>query len=168
MALNYSASTTLACTSFNSLASMNTTATAAASTAAATTSTSNNVVDAMVRVKVVTPAAYTPTASTTINVYVYGSEDGTNWPGAGATSEVLAGSDAAITLSSLGNNLRFLGTILCHTASGTFQSEPLSVASAFGGILPRKWAILVQNNLPATYSLAASGHSVTYTEIYYN
>jgi hypothetical protein len=165
MALNYGTSTALASTSFSSLASKNTTATAAASSAAATTSTTANVTDAMARVQVVTPA-FTPTASTTVDVYVYGSEDGTQWPGAAATSEVLAGTDVAVSLSSLSNNLRFLGTIQCHTSGGTFTTEPMSIAAAFGGFLPRKWAILIQNNLPAGVSLTSG--SVKYSEIYYN
>jgi hypothetical protein len=115
-------------------------------------------------VKVVTPA-FTATSSTSVNVYAYASVDGTNWPGAAATAEVLAGTDSAVTLSANSNNLRFLGTIMCHTTGGTFTSEPLSIASCFSG-MPKAWAILIQNNLPAAVSLTSG--TVTYTEIYYN
>ena len=166
MPLQYGTSTSLACTSFNSLASINTTATAAASTAAATTSTTANVTDIMVRVKIVCPT-FTPTSSTGIEIYAYGSEDGTNYPGAGATNEVLTGADAAVTLSTNSNNLRFLGFLSCHTTGATMTSQPMSLVAAFG-IIPRKWAIVIRNALPATNSLAASGHSVNYTEIFYN
>ena len=159
MALNYTTPTTLASTSFSSLASKNTTATAAAGCAARQTSTTNNVVDAQVRVSVVTPA-FTATASTSVDMYVVGSNDGTTWP------DSITASDATITLPSLSNNLRFLGTLMCHTSAGTFVSEPLSVAAAFGGVLPQQWKVVIQNNLPAGVSLTSG--TVSYSEVYYN
>lgn len=165
MALQYSTAATLASTSFSSLASRNTTPTAAASCAARTTPTVANVTETQVVVKVVTPA-FTPSASTSIDIYAYASVDGTNWPGAGATAEVIAGTDAAITLSANSNNLRFLGTIQCHTSAGTFTSQPLSIAGAFGGSMPRAWGVIIQNNLPAGVSLTSG--TVTYTEVFYN
>lgn len=165
MALQFSSSAALASNSFSALASMNTTATAAASSAARTTTTTNNIVDTLVKVTVVTPA-FTATSATAINVFAYGSMDGTSWPGALATSEVLAGTDNTVTLSSLSNNLRFLGTIQCHTSAGTFTSQPLNIAPAFGGVMPRAWAIVIQNNLPAGASVTSG--TVAYTEVFYN
>lgn len=163
MALQYTSSGSLACTSFNSLA--NSTTTGAASSAAATTSTANNVVDALVRLRI-SVGAITPSASTNIIIYCYGSEDGTNFEGptTGAT-ERLAGTDSAITLGSSSNNLRFLGTINCHTASLIYD-KMFNIAAAFGGTLPRKWAIVIQNQTGV--ALASSGHSINYTEVYYN
>ena len=155
-----------AITSFNSLASINTTATAAASSAAYTTDTTKATVDAQVQIKIALPAGFTPSGATLINVYAYGSADGTTWPGGSATAEVLTGADSAITLSTLGTNLVWVGSILAHTAGITITSEPLSIRSAFG-YLPKKWALVITNALPATYSLAASGHSVVVTEISY-
>jgi hypothetical protein len=153
-------------TSYNSLVSANTTASAAACSGAATVTTTANVVDVMVKLMIVTPS-FTPVAASGITIYIAGSEDGTTWPGAAATTEVL-GSDATVTLSTLGNNLRYLGWLQCHTSGGTFTSEPLSVAQAFGGVLPRKWCIVIVNQLPAGASLAASGHALTATEVSYS
>lgn len=150
---------TLACTSFNALASSTTTG--FAETAARTTGTTANVFDAQVRVTV-TVGAITPSASTVINIYAYGAIDGT-WPGGAATAEVIDGTDKALTTSSLGNGLRFLGQILAHTASVAHTSEPLSIAAAFGGVVPSKWGIAIQNQTGA--ALAASGNSVGYDEI---
>lgn len=170
MALNYSSTTQVACTSFNSLGNSTT---ALASSAAVTTSTSNNIVDAMVQVKITGPATMTASASTIVSIYAYGSLDGSAGWFAGASSgtvETIDGTDKAITVSANGNNLRFLGTILLHTTTaGTsivYQSEPMSIAAAFGGLMPRKWGIVIMNQSSAT--LAASGHDVRYTEVYYN
>lgn len=163
MALNYATPDTPACTSFNSLASSTTTG--AAECAAVTTSTTNNVVDYMLRVKV-TAGAITPSASTNVIIYLVGSDDGTNWAGGAATAEVFDGTDKAITLSATSNNLKFAGTIQCHTASIAYNSEPISVASIFGGVLPKKWAVVIQNQTGV--DLAASGNAVQATAIYYN
>ena len=73
---------TLACTSFNALASSTTTG--FAETAARTTGTTANVFDAQVRVTV-TVGAITPATTTVVNLYAYGAIDGT-WPGGAATA----------------------------------------------------------------------------------
>ena len=165
MAITYTTGTSPAITSFASLASINTTATAAASSAAYTTDTTKATVDAQVQLTIATPA-FTPSATTQINVYAYGSSDGTIYPGAGATTEVVDGTDKALTLSTLGNNLVFLGIIMCHTSGATMDSEPFSIRSAFG-YLPKKWGIVITNGLPAGASLAASGHAIRVVEISY-
>lgn len=166
MSLVYTSGTAPAITSFNSLVSTNTTATAAAESAAYTTDTTKNTIDALVRLTIVTPA-FTPVAGSIINIYAYGSEDGTNYPGSLVTNEVIDGTDKVLTLSTLGNNLQWVGFIQCHTSGGTFTSKPLSIASAFGGVLPRKWGIVIINMLPASISLAASGHAISVTEMSY-
>lgn len=163
MALNYATPDTPACTSFNSLASSTTTG--AASAAAVTTSTTNNVVDYMLAVKITT-GAITPSSSTNVIIYLVGSDDGTNYAGGAATAEVFDGTNKAITLSATSNNMKFAGTIQCHTASIAYRSEPISVASIFGGILPKKWQVVIQNQ--TGQNLAASGNEVTAQAVYYN
>jgi hypothetical protein len=163
MALNYATPDTPACTSFNSLASSTTTG--AAECAAITVSTTNNVTDYMLRVKV-TVGAITPSASTNVILYLVGSDDGINWAGGAATTEVFDGTDKAITLSATSNNMRFAGTINCPTASIAYNSEPISVASIFGGILPKKFVVVIQNQ--TGQALASSGNAVAATAIYYN
>ena len=150
---------TLACTSFNSLASSTTTG--MAESVVRTTSTTANISDTQVRVTV-TVGAITPSAITFVAVYAYAALD-TTWPGGAATNEVIDGTDKALTVSSFGNGLRFLGTILAHTASIAHTSEPLSIGQAFGGTVPAKWGIVIQNQTGV--ALAASGNSVGYDEI---
>lgn len=162
MALNYSSPFTLSSTGMSSLANVTDTAGRTGYTAKKDTSTTTNIIDTEVTVSVVTPAGYTPSASTFVAVFAVGSLDGTTWPD-GMTPH--SGS-AAITLSTNGNNMVFLGTIPCTAASGTFTSKPFNLAAAFGGVLPPSWAIAIQNNLPTTYSLTSA--TVTGKEIYYN
>lgn len=94
--------------------------------------------DALVQVKFksggsgVTSAGY-------VNVYAYGSaNDGTNY-GDGAT-----GADAAITLTSP-PNLKRIGIINVVAVSTTYVSNPFSVRAAFGGTMPKKWGIVIEN-----------------------
>ncbi len=162
MSLQYATSTALACTSYNSLASSTTTGVAAS--AVATTGTGNNVVDALVTVAL-TVGAITPSATTNILIWAVASEDGTNFAGAASGSVESFGADSAETLGSFGNNMRYLGMIHAHTASILLRSSPLSIASAFGGIMPRKWQIVIQNQTGV--ALSSSGNSISYSEIFY-
>jgi hypothetical protein len=103
----------------------------------------------------------TPSGDKAIYVYAYGSEDGTNY-GDNAT-----GSDAAITLRSP-TNLRPLGVIACPDAGGlTYKSHPMSLAAAFGGVIPRKWGIVVHNASGVTLSATGGDHACRYTGVYY-
>ena len=164
MALNYSSKATLACTSFNSLASSTTTGVAAS--AVATTDTSNNITDVIVQL-LIAGAAHTPSSTTNILVWVIGSMDGTNFAGAqSGTIEDFNDGDSAESIDVDGNNMNFLGVIHMHTASVDMLSKPFSLAAAFGGTVPPKWAIVIQNQTGS--NLAASGHEVGYRYQYYN
>ena len=131
---------------------------------AITVSTTGNTTDHQITVAVALGAT-TPSATTMVNIFAYGSIDGTTWPGGSATSENTVGSDVALTLNAFGNNTVFLGTIPCHTASITIKSKPFSVAAAFGGTLPAKYVVVVQNQ--SGIALAASGHTVAAYEVSY-
>lgn len=89
-----------------------------------------------------------------VNVYATGSTDGGATYGEGAT-----GTDGSLTLSSP-PNLTLIATINVNQTSHTYKSSPISVARAFGGTLPQKIVIVVQNSSGA--ALAASGNSMTY------
>ena len=91
----------------------------------------------LVAVKVKTNA--TSTSSTGyVNVYAYGTADnGTTYNG-GAT-----GTAGAITLPSV-PNVRLIG-VLNTVADATTYVGLFDVASAFGGQMPQKWGIIVDN-----------------------
>lgn len=101
--------------------------------------TTNKFLDALVQVKVKTHSSGTVGTGFVI-VYAFGTSDiGTpSYPdGAGA-------SDAGITLTSP-PNMRPIGIINTVADSTTYISMPFSVAQAFGGVLPEKWGIVVEN-----------------------
>lgn len=106
-------------------------------------------------------ATGTPAGDKALYVYAYGSEDGTNY-GDNAT-----GTDAAITLRSP-TNLRVVGVISAPDSGGlTYKGQPMSVAAAFGGVLPRKWGIVLLNATGVALSATGGDHSVKFTGITY-
>lgn len=163
MAINRSNTAALGVgTALNSLAS-STTACAASDTAPS--STTNNLTGITARWNVAV-GAITPSASTVINVFVWGTNDDTARPGyQGGSTEVIPASAGAITLSANGQSaLRFLKSTLAHTASQTVSDEADIVAAL--GYIPKRWGLVFMNQTGAAF--AASGHSAEYEETYYN
>lgn len=119
--------------------------------------TSNLFLDAVVQVTVKTNAAGTA-AQGYVNVYAYGTADnGTTY------GDNVTGTDGAVTLVSP-PNLFLLGTITANVNAITFKSNPMAVAQAFGGVLPEKWGIVVENQTGA--ALDATGpHTAKYEGI---
>lgn len=74
-----------------------------------------------------------------------------------------SGSQGSITLTNAfttEQNLRPLGRVPYTTADEVAEGSPMSVAAAFGGVLPPKWGVVIINYSGA--ALAASGSSVTW------
>jgi len=118
--------------------------------------TSNQDLDASVMVKVKS-AGSSVSATGSVNVYAYGSSDG------GTTySDTCTGTDGAVTLTSP-PNVKLIGIINVVANSTTYIGGPFSVAAAFGGILPGKWGIVVENKTGA--ALDASVGSAIYERV---
>lgn len=115
--------------------------------------TTNKYVDAIVHVKF---TAGTVATNKQALVWVYGSEDGSNYDG------VCTGTDAAITLR-VPDSLA-LGCVIPTPTSSVIYQKTFSVAQLFGGSLPRKWGLVFQSDGTGT---PASG-SFTYTGIKYD
>lgn len=127
---------------------------------AAVDNTANLYLDALVTVSFTTGAVASPT---TVYVYVAGSIDGTTWPGEGSGhNDGVTGLDAAITLESP-TNLRLLGVINTPTASMSYVSSPMSVAQAFGGVMPLKWSIIINNQSGAAFTAGTASYTGVYT-----
>jgi hypothetical protein len=118
---------------------------------------SNLYVDALVTAIISTGTVSSPVS---VNVYVSGSEDGTNYD---QDSAVMGVSDAAYTIDS-STNLR-LGAVINTSTSSKVYNKTFSVAQLFGGVMPRKWTVVVVNNSGG--ALAGSGNSMSYTGITY-
>lgn len=117
--------------------------------------TSNKFDDALMTIILTTGTVSSPVS---INVYIFGSEDGTNYD---QDDGVMGTSDAAYTVST-SSNLRGPVVISAPTSSKVYN-KVIPIASFFGGVMPRKWGFVVVNNTGGT--LAGSGNSATYTGI---
>ena len=118
--------------------------------------TSNLYVDALVTAIITTAGSVA--SPFTVNVYVSGSEDGTNFD---QDTAVMGASDAGYTIDSP-TNLRLAAIINCSTTAKVYN-KIFSVAQLFGGVMPRKWVVVVTNTTGAT--LSSSGNSMSYSGI---
>lgn len=129
--------------------------------------TSNKYMDALVfgRISVGT----TPTANTVIYVYVYAGDVSLATTGV----DVLDGTDSAETLTNTGilNSLR-LGAAIgvpAATSDVAYEVQPFSVASLFGGIMPKFWGLYVAHNTAVNLrNTAVNQNSLSYAGIKYD
>jgi hypothetical protein len=104
----------------------------------------------------------TPTASKQIEIWAYGSYDGTTYSG-GCT-----GSDANLTFASEKTSLRLLAILPTdNTSNHKYEWGPFSIAAAFGGTMPRKWGIYIVHNTAVALNATGSNHEVKYTPVKY-
>lgn len=122
--------------------------------------TSNLYDDALVQVRAKIGAT-TPTNDKSVYIYAWGVID----PTSPKFPDVVTGSDAAITLNSP-TQLRLIGVLNTPTASTSYVSEPMSVAAAFGGVLPQKWGIVIVNS-SAVFTATSTDHTIEYQGVYY-
>lgn len=114
----------------------------------------------------------TPTASTVINVYVFAQTDDTpTYPSVGSTT-LLGASDAAATFTSAEarqNAVRLGANIFVPAATSNvpYPIPPFSVASLFGGIMPRRYGVFVAHNCGAALHATGGNHIIQRTPIQY-
>ena len=141
------------------LASLSNSATSARESTAVDNS-SDLFVDAMAQLKV-TLSSGSPANDKAVYVYGYGSEDGTTY------TDNATGTDAAVILRAP-TAMRLIGVVPTPDAGSlTYESQPMSVAAAFGGVLPRKWGIVVRNYSGLALSASTSDNAASYTGVYY-
>lgn len=109
----------------------------------------------------------TITAGGRIEVWVVASyDDGANWP------DVFDGTDSAetITNANIKNNICKLAASMQVDAAGTYPFGALSVASLFGGVVPKKFVLFVAHYTHATNALDSTGgnHKIRVQPIYEN
>jgi len=105
-----------------------------------------------------------PTASKEIRIYAYASIEDNVYP------QDFTGTDAAVTIAAVEE--RDSGLILAHVipTNGTndvkYNFGPLSIASLYGGVLPKKGGIFVTHNTGANLNSTGSNHDINITPIY--
>jgi hypothetical protein len=129
--------------------------------------TTNKYVDVLVSGSV--SVGTTPTANTSILVYVYGADTSL----ATTAIDVLDGTDSAETLTNTGilNALRLGAAINVPAATSDVQYFvlPFSVASLFGGVVPKFWGLFVAHNTAVNLrSNAINTNSFEYVGIKYD
>ena len=122
--------------------------------------TVNLYLDALVQCKITTGTS--PSANTLIQIYVYGSADNGTTYGENAT-----GTDAGLTITNP-PNIKLIGVINnpVTTSNVTYKTNPLSVAAAFGGVLPAFWGVFITQSTGALLNGTAGNHAVFYQGIY--
>lgn len=98
-----------------------------------------------------------------VNIWASAISDGTNYGGTNGTN-VLGGGDAAFTMPTNTGNLILLAAVPINTAAATEYMEPRSLAAVFGGFLPPKFVIIVQNVTGLTLDASAGG-TILYTGV---
>jgi hypothetical protein len=151
----YAAEQTLTVTNLHSLASSQT----AGWQSAVVDNTSNLYLDALVQV-VLDFANTAPANDKCAYVFAYAGLDT-------VYSDPASGSEGTITVPNVGANalnLRLIGKVNYTTTDAVTESAPMSVAAAFGGVLPPKWGLVIVNYSGA--ALAASLNTVKYRGVY--
>lgn len=120
---------------------------------------SNLFLDALVFLKIKSGASGT-TSTGVVNVYAYATADGGT-----SYSDTCTGSDASVTLT-VPPNLRLIGTINVVATATTYKSGPFSVAAAFGGVLPEKWGIVIENKSGGALDTTEGNHAKFYQGVY--
>lgn len=154
--ITYGTSTAITCT----LASLASSATAGRGSAVVD-NTSNLYDDVLLYIAVKTSSSALANDKACY-IYLYGSEDGTNYSGSSAEAE---GTDAAVTVDSP-SNLILAGVIACPAISVTYR-KVISVAPAFGGVMPRKWGFVLRNYTGQALDSTEGNHTKSYTGITY-
>ncbi|MFO0801463.1 MAG: hypothetical protein U0804_28695 [Gemmataceae bacterium] len=103
----------------------------------------------------------TPTANTEIRLYVVASFDGSTWP------DVFDGTASAETVTNAGvmSGFMVLAKVIQVTATTSNVAMPFSftVASLFGGTVPKKFVVYVAHNTGVNLNATAGNHTYLYT-----
>jgi hypothetical protein len=101
----------------------------------------------------------TPASDRAINFWFYGSEDGTNY------NDNATGTDTALTLRSP-NNFRGPWVTFTPDAGGlTYKTVIPSVAAFFGGNIPRRFGVVIENRTGLAFNATEGNFAKTWTGV---
>ena len=106
-----------------------------------------------------------PTAARSIEVWAVGSWDGTTWPdvfdGSGDSAETITSSDIKASICRL---LAAMAT--ANTSDRTYHFGPVSLAAAFGGVVPPKVVLFVTHATGVNLNSTAGNHQIRVQPVY--
>lgn len=109
-------------------------------------------------------AGTSPTAARSIEVWAVGSWDGTTWP------DVFDGtnSDETITSADIKASICRLISAMAtaNTSDRTYHFGPVSIASLFGGVVPKQFVFFVVHNTGVALNATAGNHQVRIQPVY--
>ena len=109
-------------------------------------------------------AGTSPTAARSIEVWAVGSWDGTNWP------DVFDGTESAETITSSdikSSVCRFVAAMATSATSNVaYHFGPVSLAAAFGGVLPPKIVLFVTHSTAVALNATAGNHQIRLQPVY--
>jgi hypothetical protein len=112
--------------------------------------TTNLYLDVLLQFKVKTGASGVSTTGV-VRCYLYASADGGSDYTDGAS-----GSDGSFTPTSPPNQ-RVVMALNCVANATVYTSDLISVAAAYGGVLPAEWGIVIENETGAALDSSAGG-----------
>jgi len=105
-----------------------------------------------------------PTTAKSIEVCAVGSWDGTNWP------DVFDGTESAETITSSdikASVCKFIASMATDaTSNRTYHFGPVSLAAAFGGVLPPKVVLFVTHSTAVALNATAGNHQIRIQPVY--
>jgi hypothetical protein len=123
---------------------------------------SNLYLDYLVSGKITTGTS--PTTARSIEVWAVGSWDGTNWP------DVFDGTESAETITSSdikASVCRYLAAMATSATSNVaYHFGPVSLAAAFGGVLPPKIVLFVTHSTAVALNATTGNHQIRIQPVY--
>lgn len=150
-----------------SLASLATSATFVAGQESAVVDNSTNLYDDVILGGVIRVGT-TPTVNTQILVFAFAPYD----LDAPTYPDVMDGTDSVETLTSVGIGQGFLRlaaalSVDATTSNRDYYFSGVSLASVFGGTLPKKWSLFVAHNTGVNLNATGGQHVIKYTGVNY-
>ena len=127
--------------------------------------TTNLDLDHLVSGKITTGTS--PTVSRSINVYAYANLSTAS--GTPTYPDVLDGTDSAETFTSANvqnSAVKFVASMTVDaTSDRAYYFGPVSVASLFGGVLPKFWGIYIAHDTAVNLNATGGNHKISYERI---
>ncbi len=106
----------------------------------------NCFLDALVQMNIATNVAVDSTGDKSVYVYAYATADsGATYSGNASGNDAAFGADPQQL-----SNCKLIGVIYAPMQNKVYESEPMSIGSAFGGLLPAGWGVIVHNKTGQT------------------